>query len=112
MVFLFNGNLIDILKSIPISDKKGIILFDGFDAARDDRKRKNFLILIQRAIQELDNWNVIVTVRTYDAKKSQELLDLFGRMTIQIHRTYQTEGILCRHFTYSIPFKRMRFYKH
>lgn len=94
--FSFQGNFIDALKSVPISDKKGIIVFDGFDAARDDRKRKKFLILIQRAIQELDNWNVIVTVRTYDAKKSQELLDLFGNSD---DTDYQTQDISCRHFT-------------
>ena len=100
--FSFRGDLIDALKSIPIPDKKGIIVFDGFDAARDDRKRKNFLILIQRAIQELDNWNVIVTVRTYDAKKSQDLLDLFGRMDNSVQTPYHAENILCRHF--NIPF--------
>ena len=100
--FSFQGNLIDALKSVPISDKKGIIVFDGFDAARDDRKRKNFLILIQRAIQELDNWNVIVTVRTYDAKKSQDLLDLFGSKDNSVQTPYHVEDILCRHF--NIPF--------
>ena len=100
--FSFQGNLIDALKSVPISDKKGILFFDGFDAARDDGKRKNFLILIQRAIQELDNWNVIVTVRTYDAKKSQDLLDLFGSKDNSVQTPYHVEDILCRHF--NIPF--------
>ncbi len=100
--FSFRGDLIDALKSIPISEKKGIIVFDGFDAARDDRKRKNFLLLIQRAIRKLDNWNVIVTVRTYDAKKSQDLLDLFGRMDNSVQTPYHAENILCRHF--NIPF--------
>ncbi len=92
----FNGDLIEHLKSVPISDNKAILLFDGFDAARDERKRKNFLILIKRAIQDLENWNVAVTVRTYDAKKSQELLDLFGNSD---DTDYQTQDISCRHFT-------------
>ena len=44
-----------------------------------NRRDKRFLNLIRRAIHALkDSWNVVVTVRTYDAMKSQELLDLFG----------------------------------
>ncbi len=92
----FRGDLIEGLKSVPSSDNKAILLFDGFDAARDERKRKNFLILIKRAIQELENWTVVVTVRTYDAMKSQELLDLFGDSD---DTEYQTKNISCRHFT-------------
>ncbi len=93
------GNLIDFLKSIPLAHKKGIILFDAFDAARNEETRKNFLLLIRRAIQKLDNWNVVVTVRTYDATKSQELLDLFGNTDDSDPTQYQTTDILCRHFT-------------
>ena len=94
---LYKGDLIDRLKSIPIPDQKAILLFDAFDAARDEGTRKNFLRLIRRAIHELsDSWNIIVTVRTYDATKSRELLDLFGNPD---NTEYQSEGILCRHFT-------------
>ena len=100
--FSFQGDLIDSLKSVPISDKKGILFFDGFDAARDEEKRKNFLILIQRAIQELDNWNVVVTVRTYDAKKSQDLLDMFSSSDNSVQTEYHIEGIQCRHFNIPI----------
>ena len=100
--FSLHGDLIDSLKSVPISDKNGILFFDGFDAARDEEKRKNFLILIQRAIQELENWNVVVTVRTYDAKKSQDLLDMFGSSDNSVQTKYQIEDILCRHFNIPI----------
>ena len=93
----YEGDLIERLKSVPISDQKAILLFDAFDAARDERTRKNFLRLIQRTVRELkDSWNVLVTVRTYDAKKSQELLDLFGNLD---DTRYRSENILCRHFT-------------
>ena len=92
----YEGDLITKLKSVPVSDKKAILLFDAFDAARDERTRKRFLNLIRRAIYELsETWNVVVTVRTYDAKKSQELLDLFGSSD----DTNYIEEILCRHFT-------------
>ncbi len=91
----YEGDLITKLKSVPVSDKKAVLLFDAFDAARDERTRKRFLNLIRRAIYELsETWNVVVTVRTYDAKKSQELLDLFGSSD----DTNYSEVILCRHF--------------
>ena len=97
---LYKGDLIEKLKSIPISHKKAILLFDAFDAARNEQTRKHFLRLIQRAIRELNGlWNVIVTVRTYDAKKSQELLDLFGNLPDSELTQYHSKGILCRHFT-------------
>ena len=93
----YEGDLIERLRSVPISDQKAILLFDAFDAARDEGTRKNFLRLIQRSVCELkESWNVMVTVRTYDAKKSQELLDLFGNPD---DTRYHSENILCRHFT-------------
>ena len=92
----YKGDIIEKLKSIPVSGKNAILLFDAFDAARDEQTRKRFLNLIRRATQEIVKWNVVVTVRTYDAKKSQELLDLFGKPD---DTEYQSEGILCRHFT-------------
>ena len=92
----YQGDLIEKLKSIPISGKNAILLFDAFDAARNEETRKNFLNLIRRAIKELVKWNVVVTVRTYDAMKSRELLDLFGSPD---DTGYETKDILCRHFT-------------
>ena len=92
----YEGDLIERLRSVPVSDKKAILIFDAFDAARDEQTRKRFLNLIRRAIQELVKWNVVVTVRTYDAMKSQELLDLFGNPD---DTEYQSKDILCRHFT-------------
>ncbi len=92
----YKGDLIEKLKSIQVSGKNAILLFDAFDAARDEQTRKRFLNLIQQAIQELVKWNVVVTVRTYDAMKSRELLDLFGNPD---DTQYQSKDILCRHFT-------------
>ena len=87
--------MINKLKSVPTSCQKSILLFDAFDAARDEQTRQHFLNLIRRAIHTLkDSWNVVVTVRTYDAMKSQELLDLFGTPD---DTEYQSEEIPCRH---------------
>ena len=96
----YEGNLIEKLESAPVSEKKAILIFDAFDAARNEQTRKNFLRLIQRAIHELkESWNVVVTVRTYDAKKSQELLDMFGNPDEEDIFEYQSNDIRCRHFT-------------
>ncbi len=57
---------------------KGLLLFDAFDAARSDKKRNLFLRLVRRCIAELsDVWRVVVSVRTFDAQKSHELMRLF-----------------------------------
>ena len=102
----YKGDLIERLKSVPVSGKKAILLFDAFDAARDENTRRHFLNLIQRAIHELkESWNIIVTVRTYDATKSQELLDLFGNLDEADLTQYQSKDISCRHFTI-LPFNK------
>jgi hypothetical protein len=60
------------------AQNKGLLLFDAFDAARSDKKRNLFLRLIRRCIIELrDEWDVMVSVRTFDAQKSRELIRLF-----------------------------------
>ena len=96
----YEGDLIERLKSVPVSGKRALLLFDAFDAARDEQTRKRFLDLIRRAILELrESWNIVVTVRTYDAKKSRELLDLFGNPDEADLTQYKSKDILCRHFT-------------
>lgn len=74
-----NSNWIDKFKSIKITDgKKAVLIFDAFDAARDEEKRQGFLKQIKKALKLLsDKWNIIVCARTYDAQKSQELQRLF-----------------------------------
>ena len=90
------GALIKKLKSVPTSCQKSILLFDAFDAARDEQTRNHFLNLIRRAIDDLsESWNVVVTVRTYDATKSLELLDMFGNSD---NTKYQNKDVLCRNF--------------
>jgi len=74
-----NSNWIEKFKSIKISEgRKAILIFDAYDAARDEDKRQGFLKQIKRALKLLgDKWNIIVCARTYDAQKSQELQVLF-----------------------------------
>lgn len=96
----YEDDLIEKLKSVSASHEKSILLFDAFDAARNEQTRKRFLHLIRQAVHKLkESWNVIVTVRTYDAKKSQDLLDLFGNSYDTDLPQYHSKDILCRHFT-------------
>ena len=90
-------DLIASLSGTDLLEEKGILIIDGYDAARNEQTQKNALELIRRARQELrGRWNVVVSVRTYDARKSPELLDLFGQGTVDSGGV--DPGIPCRHF--------------
>lgn len=90
-----NIDIVDFLRSEKAkkSESVGFILIDAFDAARSEKTQSAFISLIRRAINELDGlWNVIVSVRIYDAKKSEDLLDLFP----DPYKKSGTQGIYCR----------------
>lgn len=78
----------------------GILVVDAFDAARSESAQHFFLSLIRRVVNNLSGrWRVVVSVRTYDAMKSQELQDVFPpRYDSSVPRDYQMLGIRCRHF--------------
>jgi len=73
------GDFVELLRAAAANTKApAILIFDGFDAARGENERAGVLRLIQRAVNELrGQWNTIVSVRTFDAKKSRQLLALF-----------------------------------
>jgi hypothetical protein len=74
-----DGDFVALLKEAVANTKApAILIFDGFDAARGENERAGIFNLIRRAVTELcGQWNTIVSVRTFDAKKSQQLLELF-----------------------------------
>lgn len=96
------GDFIAYLKSQKVADDKtiGILVIDAFDAARSETAQSFFLSLIRRVANELHGlWNIIVSVRTYDAKKSEDLQDLFlGSAESVPPSEFQMEEIHCRHF--------------
>ena len=78
-------------------EQPGYLLLDAFDAARSDVGRRQLLHLIRRVIHDTGGkWRVIVSVRTYDAQRSAELLDLFpgGGSNPE----FRVSTIKCRHF--------------
>jgi hypothetical protein len=57
---------------------RGVLIIDGFDSARSESSRERVLALIREALDRSDGrWSVIVTVRIYDATRSQSLRNLF-----------------------------------
>jgi len=90
-----------ITKVARSTEQPGVIIIDGFDAARNPDAQSRFLDLIRRIIADVpENFNVLVSVRTYDAKKSQKLLDAFPGRTgsISTDASYQDPTIPCRNF--------------
>jgi hypothetical protein len=74
-----------------------IVVFDGFDAARDPELRSRVLQLIQRTVAELPEWVVIVSVREYDAQISADLLRLFPASDSE-GAPFFLPNVPCRHF--------------
>ena len=83
------GTKLDFVEFVEREMKKvpspvGIVIFDGFDSARSETARERVLALIRRSIEEsAGRWTVLVTVRIYDASRSQTLRDLFRKQDAQ-----------------------------
>lgn len=93
-----DGDFIGLLRDAVIGAKgPAVLIFDGFDAARGESERAGVFRMILRAVNELRGmWHTIVSVRTFDARKSQRLLELFPAGS-----SAQDGGATCRKF--SIP---------
>ncbi len=87
------------LNSIPETESgnKYIFIIDAFDAARDATLRNDYLKQIRKALVNLNsNWNVLVSVRTFDATKSPALLQLFpskNSSSDRIPRYYEIKSL-------------------
>jgi hypothetical protein len=71
---------------------KGLLIFDAFDTAKDEQLKAAVLLKIKQAIKELKNeWNIIVSSRSFEATKSTRLLELFPQININ-------KPVYCRYF--------------
>lgn len=78
-------------------NKKNILIIDAFDAVRNEQFRDNLLEVVKTVINELHKeWNVIISVRTYDAKKSLKLVRLFPKY--KSLTGYSMTNFNCNHF--------------
>lgn len=87
-------NWLTALKTVIFSghSKKGILIFDAFDTAKEENLRSAILVAIRRAITELKtNWNIIVSSRSFEATKSTRLMEIFPPANI-------TNPVYCRYF--------------
>lgn len=96
----FKGDFINELYCHPeVRNQKGYLLIDSFDSAKSEKSKKFFLNLIERAQNQLvDRWQIIVSVRTFDAKKSKKLLELFPKNIVEENQDYHSDEIFCRYF--------------
>ncbi len=95
-----DGNLLSYLKRLHGSrNTPSVLILDAFDAARSESARTLYLSLVSRVIQQLgESWRVIVSVRNYDAKKSQKLQELFPKHQDEVpDEQLQLNGVACRH---------------
>jgi hypothetical protein len=99
-LFGYKGDFIKgLANQQEVQKSKGFLIIDSYDSAKSEKSKKFYLNLIRRAITELKNkWQLIVSVRIFDAKKSQTLLELFERSPKETKTQYQNSEILCRHF--------------
>ncbi|MEA5425406.1 NACHT domain-containing protein [Arcicella lustrica] len=85
-------NWIDALRLISLPDNtKGIFIFDAYDTIKDEKLKTVILKQITKAKQQLPNWSIVVSVRTYDAIRSQKLIELFPA-------EFNNDNIHCRRF--------------
>jgi hypothetical protein len=100
--FGYSGTFSDYLKRQRASsaERLGFVIVDAFDAARSETAQTQFLFLIQNVLRELNStWHVIVSVRTYDGRKSTDLLNLFPPLNgNDIPDEFQLPDVKCRHF--------------
>ncbi len=96
------GDLLDHLRAVVADrgDQCGVLIVDAFDAARSEEKRQFFLSLIRRVLNQMgDTWHVLASVRTFDARKSEDLTDLFPPSTLNAApEPFHSAAFVCRHF--------------
>ncbi len=94
----------DFLETLADDDRTtptepGLLVIDSYDALRSEEAQKYVRILIRRAQNVLQaRWRIIVAVRTFDASRSETLLELFPRNGGTPSTEFQMDHVHCRHF--------------
>ena len=77
----------------------GLLVIDSYDALRAEDPQRYVRTLIRRAQNVLQaRWRIIVAVRTFDATRSETLLDLFPPTGAPPPAEFQAPDVRCRHF--------------
>ena len=96
--------LVDILHATveATASNPGLLIIDSYDALRSENAQTYVRVLIRRAQNVLQaRWRIIVAVRTFDATRSETLLELFPAVGGRLSPEFELPGVQCRHF--SIP---------
>ena len=94
----------DFLETLADDDRAtpaqpGLLVIDSYDALRSEEAQKYVRTLIRRAQNILQaRWRIIVAVRTFDASRSETLLELFPRSGATPSTEFQMGHVHCRHF--------------
>ena len=94
----------DFLETLAADDRAtptepGLLVIDSYDALRSEEAQQYVRTLIRRAQNVLQaRWRIIVAVRTFDASRSETLLELFPRSSATPRTEFQMGHVHCRHF--------------
>src|SRR3989338_4730303 len=77
--------------------KRSILIIDASDAVRSELKQAAYRDLIKLVLTRCENWSIVVSIRTYDAKHSKALLNLFPSNNLDIPQEFQIKDINNRH---------------
>jgi hypothetical protein len=94
-------DLIDVLNDEARATvaEPGLLVIDSYDALRSEEAQRYVRTLIRRAKNVLQTrWRIIVAVRTFDASRSETLLELFPGRGGTPPSEFQMRGVHCRHF--------------
>lgn len=86
-----SANWLKALRTLPDGKTKHLLIFDAFDTAKDPKINAAILKYIEAAKRQLNGFNILASVRTYDAMKSYALRALFPQVSI-------VATVSCRHF--------------
>ncbi len=93
------GTFSNRVQSLFSAAPSGVVIFDGFDAARSTSGRMRLVALIRNTLRSAPSgWSVVVSVRSYDAAKSPALMELFPSEHHRASPPYSVPGVFARHF--------------
>lgn len=78
--------------------KRSILFIDALDAARGSTKQNIYKQFIELVQKRCPNWSIVASIRTYDAKHSIELLNLFPVRSPEPTNEYILDNVNYRHF--------------
>jgi len=99
--FGMDGDLIHEMEldQAATEQRPGLFVIDSYDALRSEDAQRFVLNLIRRAKNKLGRrWRIVVSVRTFDAVRSANLLNLFPSDRTGSGEAFQLAGVHCRHF--------------